>query len=60
MVISVDGNFRLCRRRKAGLSRDEDKPLIKCSFFLPQDNVDAYVQSEQNSVSVTVSQVSIV
>lgn len=55
--MSVDANFRLCRRLKAGQSRKDDKPYLNSSFFIPQDDVDAYLRSEQRPVSITLTQV---
>jgi len=45
--LSLDANFRLCRRGKAGSVRTEDAPILKGTYFLCQREVDKYVASKQ-------------
>jgi hypothetical protein len=47
MVLSVDATFRLCRRKNAA-KIDTAPPLLQ-QFFLPQADVDVYVQSRDGS-----------
>jgi len=42
-ILSIDGNFGLCRKKAAGQS--VRAPLHEGVFFEPQDQVDAYVKS---------------
>lgn len=57
MIMSVDGNFRLCRRKKAGNLRKDIKPFLHSSFFVDQNEVDSYILSEQRPIAVTLAQV---
>lgn len=50
MFVAIDANFRLCRRAKAGHTC-ANSPLIQPTLFLPQDEVDRYVKSEQRRPS---------
>ena len=43
--ISLDGNFRLCRRKKAGEQSMYEKPLSGDGVFVNQSDIDYYVQS---------------
>lgn len=53
LFMSIDANFRLCRREKAGSASKEDVPIYKAPFFLPQRDVDSYISSQQGLVSYT-------
>ena len=46
--ISLDGNFRLCRRKNAGQQSMYDKPLSSDGVFVNQSDVDCYVQSSSS------------
>jgi len=52
--VSLDGNFRLCRRKKAGQRSTHEKPLGVNEIFANQSDVDRYVQLQSSSL-VTVS-----
>ena len=43
--ISLDGNFRLCRRKNAGQQSTYEKPLCGDTVFVNQSDVDSYVSS---------------
>lgn len=43
--LSLDANFRLCRRKKAGLATMEEKPLYGEDVFADQVAVDQYQQT---------------
>ncbi len=47
MIMSIDANFRLCRRVNAAKESKDMEPLISPSFFLSQDEVDCYVTSQE-------------
>lgn len=51
LFMSIDANFRLCRREKAASTSKEDIPIYQTPFFLPQHEVDKYVQSQQGLIS---------
>ena len=46
--ISLDGNFRLCRRKNAGQQSMYEKPLCGDRVFVSQSDVDCYVQSSSS------------
>ena len=46
--ISLDGNFRLCRRKNAGQQSMYEKPLCGDRVFVNQSDVDCYVQSSSS------------
>ncbi len=60
IFVSMDANFRLCRRSKAARISRDDAPLLKSSFFCSQDKVDSYVQSFETSTSVTLQVTSVI
>ena len=51
LFVAVDANFRLCRRKRAGHALGKVSPLIQPSFFLSQEEVDAYILSEQKIIT---------
>ncbi len=55
--ISLDGDFRLCHRKKAGQRSVYDKPLNVDGIFVNQSDVDCYVQSSALLVTLERSRV---
>lgn len=51
LVLSMDANFRLCRRKNAA-KVNTAPPLLQDHFFLPQQEVDDYVESRSRSTLV--------
>lgn len=51
--ISLDANFRLCRRKKAGRAVTDVKPLFSDEVFADQAAVDNYVQASKTVVPMT-------
>lgn len=49
--ISLDGNFRLCRRKNAGQQSTYEKPLSGDRIFVNQLDVDCFVQSSSSVTS---------
>ena len=45
LFVSLDGNFRLCRRKKAGRTSVYDQPLTVDKVFCNQSDVDHFVKS---------------
>ena len=48
--ISLDGNFRLCRRKKAGQQSMYEVPLSGDTAFVNQLDVDVYVQQSSSAL----------
>ena len=48
--ISLDGNFRLRRRKNAGQQSMYEKPLSGDGVFVNQSDVDCYVQSSSSQL----------
>ncbi len=46
----LDGNFRLCRRKKAGQRTLNSKPLYKSEVFADQCDVDEYLRKSSSAV----------
>lgn len=51
LVLSMDANFRLCRRKNAA-KVNTAPPLLQDHFFFPQQEVDDYVESRSRSTLV--------
>ena len=45
IFLFLDANFRLCRRKKAGMATLQEKPLFKDEIFLNQAVIDQYVST---------------
>ncbi len=54
MIMSIDANFRLCRRINAAKESKDTEPLISPSFFLSQKEVNCYVTSQERPTTTEV------
>lgn len=52
-IVSLDGNFRLVRKKSAGPSYCP--PLHGSKFFLPSEHVDRFIRNAGDQVNVDVS-----
>ena len=57
-MLSLDANFRLCRRKNAG-KVNRTPPLLENLFFLKQPDVDCYVGTT-NATGNEVSEVTMI